>query len=92
MNQCLYSSSLLDRFKRPTASDLARNRNKSTMSINSPPGLKKGKGTVAVEPQNVTASTRIEVFSVYEEISKLCATISNEHYPNVLAVARKLVL
>ena len=30
------------------------------------------------------------VFTVYEEISKLLATISNEHYPNVVAIANKL--
>lgn len=30
------------------------------------------------------------LFTVYEEISKLHATTSNEHYPNVLAIAYKL--
>ena len=51
--------SLLNRLKSPTASDLARKRK---IPRNPPKGLKKGKGTVASEPQKVRPSTRVEEF------------------------------
>lgn len=51
--------SLLERLKRPKASELSRKRK---IPCNPPKGLKKGKGIVSAEPQKVTASSRVSEF------------------------------
>ena len=49
--------SLLDLLRSPTPSDLARKRR---IPCNPPKGIKKGKGTVASEPQNVSPHDRVK--------------------------------
>ena len=65
------SVSLLDRLRSPTPSDLARKRR---IPCNPPKGTKKGKGTVASEPQNVSPHDRVKQFPD-DHLSVVCGKL-----------------
>jgi hypothetical protein len=71
--------SLLERLKRPKASELSRKRK---IPCNPPKGLKKGKGIVSAEPQKVTASSRVSEFpnqNLSVVLGKLFCDACREH-------------
>ena len=65
-------ASLLDHLRSPTQPDLARKRR---IPCNPPKGTKKGKGTVASEPQNVSPQDRVKQFPD-DHLSVVCGNYS----------------